>query len=152
LFGALLWLTRPLADEHTPAVDEATHRLRLGCYFRHARRPALAQVLDHQEPIHCAVFSPNGRRIFTAGRQGTAQVWDAATGRRLATLPDEATVWHIALSPDGGTVLTASKDGTARLWDAATGRLLFTLQHQADVPHAAFSPDGRSVVTACGDN
>jgi WD40 repeat protein len=151
LFGALLWLTRPLADEHTPAVDEAMHRLRLGCYFRHARRPALVQVLDHQEPIHCAVFSPDGRRIFTAGRQGTVQVWEAASGRRLATLRHEATVWHVEFSPDGRTVVTASSDQTARLWDAATGRQLFILQHWADVHHAAFSPDGRSVVTACAD-
>jgi WD40 repeat protein len=151
LFGALLWLTRPLADEHTPAVDEAMHRLRLGCYFRHARRPTLVQVMDQQDPIHCAIFSPDGRRILTGGRQGAVQVWEAASGRRLATLRHEGTVWHVEFSPDGRTVLTASSDQTARLWDAATGRQLFILQHVANVHYAAFSPDGRSVVTACND-
>jgi WD40 repeat protein/serine/threonine protein kinase len=150
LFGALLWLVRPLQEKHGPMVDEATHRLRLGCYFRYASKPTLLQVLDHQEEVTHAAFSPDGHRVLTAGEK-TAQLWDAATGRRTATLPHGGRVLFAAFSPDGGTVVTASWDNTARLWDAATGRLLFSLHHQDVVVHAAFSPDGRSVVTASHD-
>jgi WD40 repeat protein len=151
LFGALLWLARPLAGENGPAVDEATHRLRLGCYFRYARRPTLVQVLYHQETVQGAAFSPDGRRILTVGRERTAQIWDAVTGRRLATLPHEGPVRHGALSPDGRMVVTASADHTARIWDAMNGRLLFSLEHRDEVAHAAFSPDSRSVITSCSD-
>jgi WD40 repeat protein/serine/threonine protein kinase len=151
LFGALLWLVRPLAGETGPAEDEATHRLRLGCYFRHARRPTLVQVLDNHEPVARAVLRPDGRRLVTAGREKTAQIWDPRSGRRLATLGHEGQVWHVAYSPDGQRIVTASKDQTARLWEANSGNLLFTLRHQGPVSHAAFSPDSRSVVTSCGD-
>ena len=50
---------------------------------------------------HSAAFSPDGRRIVTASRDGTARVWDAATGRETATLdgPHELTSMSAAFSP-----------------------------------------------------
>jgi WD40 repeat protein/serine/threonine protein kinase len=149
LFNALLWLARPLQGVHGPVVDEATHRLRLGCYFRFARKPALLQILDHQEPVARAAFSPDGRSIVTAGRGRTALTWDVATGEPLLTLPHQSSVLFAAFSPDGGTIATASADRTAKLWEASTGRLLFSLPHGDWVMQAEFSPDGRTLVT-CG--
>ena len=40
--------------------------------------------LGHQNMITEAEFGPDGTLILTAGRDGTAQVWDAATGENLA--------------------------------------------------------------------
>jgi sugar lactone lactonase YvrE len=47
----------------------------------------------------------------------TARVWEAATGRSLATLQGHSSVVNsAAFSPDGKWVVTASDDKTARVY------------------------------------
>jgi WD40 repeat protein len=80
-------------------------------------------------------------------------VWDAATGKPVASpLQHQGWVMSAAFSPDGTRVVTASVD-TARVWDAATGKPITSpLKHQAEVWSAAFSADGTRIVTASFDN
>ncbi len=76
-----------------------------------------------------ATFSPNGRWIATAGEDGTARVWDAATGEPVSPpLRHKKLVERVAFSPDGRLLATAGGDGVARVWDAA--------DRQADHLHA----------------
>jgi WD40 repeat protein/serine/threonine protein kinase len=97
-----------------------------------------------------ASFSPDGRRIVTAG--GEARIWDTASGKLLTTLPHRDIVWHASFSPDGRRVVTASADETAQVWDAATGSPVGApLRHLSGVAQASFSPDSRYVVTAGWD-
>ena len=62
--------------------------------------------------------APTVTRIATGGSDGTAQVWDAATGDSLLTLGGHSIgVDQVAFTPDGDRLLTGGMDGTARLWD-----------------------------------
>ena len=62
-------------------------------------------------------LSPDGKTVLTGSLDGTAQFWDAATGKPIGPpLRHQGLVNAVALSPDGTTALTASDDGTARLW------------------------------------
>jgi WD40 repeat protein len=81
-------------------------------------------------------------------------VWDAETGRPLATLTGHtARVNDAAFSPDGKRIVTASQDDTARVWDTGSGLLLGTLTgHTEQIYRARFSPDGKRIVTASADN
>ena len=36
----------------------------------------------HTDAVRGAAFSPDGKRVVTASTDGTAQVWDAATGAK----------------------------------------------------------------------
>ena len=69
-----------------------------------------------------AAYSPDGSTIVTASADGTARIWNAATGEELQQLTGHTGgVNAAAYSPDGKTIVTAGADGTARMWDAATG-------------------------------
>ena len=62
-------------------------------------------------------FSPEGTRVLTGSNDNTARLWEAATGKVVATLAGHAgAVRAVAFSPDGARVLTGSEDNTAQLW------------------------------------
>jgi WD40 repeat protein len=113
----------------------------------------LARILVGQGGSPAAVaFSPDGRLLATASHDGTARLWDPATGEQQRTLtrnpgPGRA-VWGVAFSPDGHLLATAGHDGTARLWDPATGEQQRTLSQDCAVWGVAFSPDGHLLATA----
>ena len=82
-------------------------------------------------------FSPDGKTVLTAGRDGKARLWDAATGQPLGQPVEhrDPRSCAVAFSPDGKTILTGSVDKTARLWDAATGQPLGQPMAHSDPVH-----------------
>lgn len=123
---------------------------------RLGRAGAASRVLaGHTWGLLAAAVSPDGARVATASRDGTAKIWDLATGTLVHTLPGTDPLLSIAYSADGKTIATSSgtakEDGRfVRLWDAATGAVRHTLKFDATANHAAFSPDGKLVVTCSG--
>jgi hypothetical protein len=109
----------------------------------------IGQAMFHQALITSTVFSPDGRTVWTGSWDGTAQVWDAATGLSVSPpLEHGGEVRALALSPDGRTVVTGSREGTARLWDVATMRSIGpTLLLQGWVSRIQFSRDGKTFFT-----
>ena len=66
--------------------------------------------------------SPDGTRLLTASDDGTARVWDAATGNELLALRGHAgRVWEARFTADGNAIVTAGADGTVRIWAAPGG-------------------------------
>jgi len=64
------------------------------------------------------VFSPDGKRVLTAGADATARTYDAATGTELAVLRGhESDVVSAAFSANGW-IVTTSTDRSVRLWTA----------------------------------
>ena len=74
--------------------------------------------LRHKEPIAGATLNRDATRILTWSDDGTARLWDAATGQGLAPpLRHEDAVSSATFNRDETRILTRSWDGTARLWD-----------------------------------
>mmetsp|Transcript_107535 Transcript_107535/g.270418 ORF Transcript_107535/g.270418 Transcript_107535/m.270418 type:complete len:108 (-) Transcript_107535:31-354(-) len=81
-------------------------------------------LCGHEGELSSAVFSPDGQQVLTSSLDGTARLWDAASGNCLHTL-DEGMVNCAVFSPDGQQGATASYDGTAHHWDVC-GKCLQT--------------------------
>ena len=79
--------------------------------------PALIRTLTgHTNAVTAVAMTPDGARALTASRDGTARIWDLATGTALHTLTGHtAEVIAVAITPDGTRALTGSRDGTARM-------------------------------------
>src|SRR5262249_15374532 len=82
-------------------------------------RPLGRRLTGHTGPVTAVAFSPDGTTLATISLDNTARLWNARTGRPIATLTGHTgTVTAVAFSPDGTTLATASDDRTARLWNA----------------------------------
>ncbi len=112
--------------------------------------PRLVIPLGHTFGIASAGFSPDGQLILTAGRDGTAKLWDLK-GRLIQTFAAKAGVMAVAFSPDGKTLLTGSMDHTARLWDISGQERQSFIGHNHWVEAVAFSPDGKTIMTGGTD-
>ena len=103
--------------------------------------------------VFAVAWSPDGQRIASCADDKTVQVWDASTGKRLASLTGHTSYVHaVAWSPDGRRIVSGSWDKTVQMWDASTGkRLLSFTGHKSAVLAVAWSPDGRRIASG-GDN
>src|SRR6266480_5828637 len=106
----------------------------------------------HHDPVFSAQFSSDGKMIVTGSQDGTATVWDAASGEALSPLlKHDEKVWFAQFSPDGTRVLTVS-DRAARIWDVPSGNPVTDFLKQDVITSAQFSPDGTRVVTTAADH
>ena len=69
------------------------------------------------------VWSPDAKRIVSAGRDGSVRMWDAASGREMPLLGHfQGAVTGLSWSSDGGKVAAAGPvDGVIKIWDASKG-------------------------------
>jgi WD40 repeat protein len=117
-------------------------------YLERLCHSELLTLRGHAGPVNGVVFSPDGKRLASAGDDGAVKVWDAVTGQELLTLRGRH---GVAFSPDGRRLALA--DATAvRVCDATTGEEVLTLRgHTGRVFTVEYSPDGKRLASVSVD-
>ncbi len=110
----------------------------------------------HRGEVYFVAFAPDGKTLASAGKDGTARIWDRETGaeiRYIAASTDELDC--VAFSPDGKTLATVGNDPVVKLWDIAdSGKDPVELKedgHTKEVVTVVFSPDGKRLATGGED-
>jgi WD40 repeat protein/class 3 adenylate cyclase len=97
-------------------------------------------------------YSPDGNYLITGDWDANGIIWDANTGNKLFTLPEQSWVTAVSFSPDGKLVATGCFNGIVTLWNASTGKKLLTLKgHNGWVNAVPFSADGKLIATVAED-
>jgi WD40 repeat protein/serine/threonine protein kinase len=131
-----------LLDGQVPERTNGTDLRRFEWYYWwHCAHTELLTVKGHMPDVHSVCFSPDGTRLATASRTGTAKVWDAKTGQEALSLKGDARyVFSVCFSSDGTRLATASAVDAVKVWDARTGREVLSLGDSGT--YVCFSPDG----------
>ncbi len=101
--------------------------------------------------VEDVAFSPDGKSLAMASREGSVLLWDVAGGKPPETLKGHSNaVRAVVFSPDGRTLATGGGDQTVRLWNVETRRELMQLDsgkvELGGVRSLAFSPDGKHLL------
>lgn len=107
------------------------------------------EIEAHPDWIKALTVTPDGRKIVSAGVEGTVGIWDLETGEEIRILVGEIELVGVGVTSDGTKVVSLSDSGLLEVWDLENGERQFSMKAQGqNYERLTLSADGR--FAACG--
>ena len=108
----------------------------------------------HVGNIQCLKFSPDGRWLACAGRDGAVMLWDTSDWRSVGEVTRHSQgALSVAFTPDSRTLISGGRDGFVRLWDISKQQLRAELDPPPrEVSCLSVSRDGQRLAAGVGEN
>lgn len=118
-----------------------------------ARGQVVRWFEGHTGGVQGVAIASYGRRVVSAGQDGTVRLWDTETGAQLNCFTGHAgAVLSVAISPDAQYALSGGVDRSVRLWDLQAGVQVWQgAGHSEEVHSVAFGPDGTQALSGAAD-
>ncbi len=137
--AALAWLKLYQVQDadRMHVLDVLDEALALGA-ARHVFRPG--------DWVFDSVFTPDGRTLIAAVRDGRIRAYDLETGNEREIGRASGAVEAIVVSPDGGTLVTGSGLGEIAAWSLRDGSRRVLVERGKQVTGLRFAADGANVI------
>ncbi|MEO5894139.1 MAG: hypothetical protein ABIS06_00380 [Vicinamibacterales bacterium] len=109
------------------------------------------QIRGHRTELQAMAIRPRSSTIATASAESDLRIWDVETGRAVADIPGDLSLFALAFSPRDGTLASGGVDRRLTLRAPSTFKAVNELALKAPklVATVAWSPDGQLI--AIGD-
>jgi WD40 repeat protein len=143
-------ITTP-ADVLSVCFSPDESRLLVGCADNKARvygtDGRLVEFFPHEGPVHAVAFHSDGKRVFTASADKTAQMWPLSL---VWQTRHAGPVRQALFNGRFDRVISCGDDETVIIWNAADGKLMKSLDaHAGPVSGIAVNADASRIVS-CG--
>ena len=102
-------------------------------------------------PVMCVAFSPDGKVLAAAHKNGTIELWNHHNGKLIFSfVAHNDGVTPITFSPDGKLLATGNGDGSISFWNPKNAEKLGNIPAQGELDFigaVVFSPDGKFVAS-----
>jgi hypothetical protein len=97
----------------------------------------------HKGAVHTAIFSPDGKQVYSAGADRVIRLWDVASSKIIRTFEGHnAEVTSLLLSPDHKMLISHGVDGATKFWDLTSGKEFFEHIHFGEKEWMVKNPEG----------
>ncbi len=104
----------------------------------------------HSAKVNSVCFSPNDKKIVSAGADGMVKIWSLDGTELQSFLGHRAEINSVCFSHDSQKIASASADGMVKIW-SLDGTELQSFSHSTYVNCVTFSHDDKKIVSASAD-
>jgi WD40 repeat protein/uncharacterized caspase-like protein/cytochrome c-type biogenesis protein CcmH/NrfG len=114
---------------------------------------ALGDFRHAYENPNVIAFTPSGRILAGGSNNGSVELWNVDSGRKLLTIKEGFSSENIAMSPDSTTIAQLTADEKSiKLWDTNNQTTMEELSgHTDDISTLVFSPDSQTLASGSAD-